>query len=296
MNKMHESNHTKWNAAAPRWKARRDSKGPWHRGHLVPDRVEKALEYWRENALTEQGVEHIAQHLGSLEGKNAVVLGSGDNFAAFALASMGATVTSVDISERQLEIAAERAKDLGLEITFHQGDISDLPTLPDGGYHFACSVGVVAIWISDLWKYYAEASRLLTPGGLFVVGEVHPVRQMWSNCEYFTGEDAMVGKEGGNTPEADFFYFDRGPHQYLYNPETGAATEFVDPEDEETRDAENVQYIFQWTVSDYLMAMIDAGFEILHVWEEPTQNHDQWRQNCFHALPSGFYMVCKKKQ
>ena len=296
MNKMHESNHTKWNAAAPRWKARRDSKGPWHRGHLVPERVEKALEYWRENALTEQGVEHIAQHLGSLEGKNAVVLGSGDNFAAFALASMGAAVTSVDISERQLEIAAERAKDLGLEITFHQGDISDLPTLPDGGYHFACSVGVVAIWISDLWQYYAEASRLLTPGGLFVVSEVHPVRQMWSNCEYFIGEDAMVGKEGGNTPEADFFYFDRGPHQYLYNPETGAATEFVDPEDEENRDAENVQYIFQWTVSDYLMAMIDAGFEILHVWEEPTQNRDRWRQNCFHALPNGFRMVCKKKQ
>ena len=47
MNKMHESNHTKWNVAAPRWKARRDSKGPWHRGHLVPERVEKALEYLR---------------------------------------------------------------------------------------------------------------------------------------------------------------------------------------------------------------------------------------------------------
>ncbi len=44
MNKMHESNHTKWNAVAPRWKARRDSKGPWHRGHLIPERVEKALE------------------------------------------------------------------------------------------------------------------------------------------------------------------------------------------------------------------------------------------------------------
>ena len=75
MNKMHESNHTKWNAAAPRWKARRDSKGPWHRGHLVPERVEKALEYWRANALTEQGVEHIAQHLGSLEGKKRGCLG-----------------------------------------------------------------------------------------------------------------------------------------------------------------------------------------------------------------------------
>ena len=98
MNKMHESNHEKWNAAAPRWKARRDATG-WRRGH----------------SLYEEGVEHIAQHLGSLEGKNAIVLGSGDNFAAFALAGMGATVTSVDISERQLEIASERAKTLALK-------------------------------------------------------------------------------------------------------------------------------------------------------------------------------------
>ena len=85
MNKMHESNHQKWNAAAPRWKARRESKGSrWHRGLLEPEQVEEALEYWWENELTDQGVKHIAQHLGSLEGKNAIVLGSGDNFTAFA--------------------------------------------------------------------------------------------------------------------------------------------------------------------------------------------------------------------
>ena len=284
MNKMHESNHEKWNAAAPRWKVRRERKG-----HFAPRYLEP------EHELTDQGVEHIARYLGPMDGKNAIVLGSGDNLAAFALAGMGATVTSVDISERQLEIASERAKTLGLEITFHQGDISDLPTLPDGGYHFACSVGIVAIWISDLWQYYAEASRLLAPGGLFVVTEAHPVRQMWSNVEWFTGENAMYGKEGGDFPETDYFYFDRGPHQYSYDPETGAATEFVDPEDEETRDAENVQYIFQWTVSDYLMAMIDAGFEILHVHETPTKNQDRWRQNRFDALPNGFCVICKKK-
>lgn len=297
MNKIHESNREKWEAAAPRWKARRDSKGPWNRGILDPGLVEEALEYWKQNALADQdGLECIARHLGSLKGKNAIVLGSGDNFAAFALAGMGATVTSVDISERQLETAAERAKDLGLEITFHQGDISDLPTLPDGGYHFACSVGIVAIWISDLWKYYAEASRLLVPGGLFVMSEAHPVRQMWSNVEWFARENTMDGKEGGDLPEADYSYFDRGPHQYTYDPATGTATAHVDPERKGVSDPEHVQYTSQWTVSDYLMAMIDAGFEIVHVHETPTGNQDRWRENRFHALPGGLHVIGKKKE
>ena len=278
MNKMHESNRTKWNAAAPRWKARRDATG-WRRGHT----------------LYEEGVEHIAQHLGSLEGKNAIVLGSGDNFAAFALAGMGATVTSVDISERQLEIASKRAKTLGLEITFHQGDISDLPTLSDGGYHFACSVGIVAIWISDLWQYYAEASRLLAPDGLFLIAESHPVTHMWSNVEKFTGENAMINKEGGDFPEADYHYFDRGPHQYSYDPETGAMIGFINPEDRNTAESTNVQYQFHWSVSDYLMAMIDSGFEILHVRETTSRNQDRWRENRYHALPRGFHVIGKKK-
>ena len=129
MNTMHEANRRKWDASAPRWKVRKGGTD-WRRVYLHP-----------EGPLDKEGVEHISRHLGSLKGKNAVVLGSGDNKAAFALAGRGASVTSVDISERQLEVAAERAGILGIEIDFQQGDLSNLPSLPSGGYDFACSIG-----------------------------------------------------------------------------------------------------------------------------------------------------------
>ena len=66
MNKMHEANHKKWNAAAPRWKARRETNGNcpgMHHALLRP-----------ELPLTEKGLEAITQHLGSMAGKNAIVL------------------------------------------------------------------------------------------------------------------------------------------------------------------------------------------------------------------------------
>ncbi len=57
----------------------------------------------------------IRRYTGDLRGKPALVIASGDNYAAFALAGMGARVTSTDISARQLEVARQRAELLGLK-------------------------------------------------------------------------------------------------------------------------------------------------------------------------------------
>ena len=56
------------------------------------------------------------------DGKEVCVLGSGDNEVAFALTGLGGHVTSVDISERRLAVAADRARTLGLQLTFLQAD------------------------------------------------------------------------------------------------------------------------------------------------------------------------------
>ena len=45
-------------------------------------------------------------------GKDVCILGSGDNEAAFAMVGLGANVTSVDISQRRLAVARERARAL----------------------------------------------------------------------------------------------------------------------------------------------------------------------------------------
>src|SRR5215472_15198346 len=107
--------------------------------------------------------------LRDVAGKKIAVLGSGDNQVVFALAGMGALVTSVDISKRQIEIARSRATALGLQVEFVQADVVDLSMLADATFDIVYTGGHVAVWVSDLRRYYAEAARILKPGGLLTV-------------------------------------------------------------------------------------------------------------------------------
>src|SRR5512142_3335534 len=92
---MHEVNRRHWEAAASKWRRWREEDGAWRRCPQAP-----------ELAFEGQALETIREFTGDLTGKRVCVVASGDNYAAFALAGMGAQVTSVDISSQQLENAA----------------------------------------------------------------------------------------------------------------------------------------------------------------------------------------------
>ena len=94
MNKRHEANRRIWDAGADRWKENTDKRDRWNKCHKDPTLV-----------LTDTEIKYFL----NIEGKSVCVLVSGDNEIVFALGGMGANVTSVDISEKQLEIASERA-------------------------------------------------------------------------------------------------------------------------------------------------------------------------------------------
>lgn len=101
---FHEANRRRWDAGAASWARRADTRGIWRKCH-----ADRAL------ALNPTELEW----LGDVAGKRAAVLGSGDNqVVVFALCGLGAEVTSVDISERQLEVARDRAAALGLAVEF----------------------------------------------------------------------------------------------------------------------------------------------------------------------------------
>ena len=95
----HEANRRQWDLSAESWRDLRDRDGIWQQLRSKP-----------ELAFEGGAYEQIRRHLGSLEDKRICVIGSGDNYGALALASGGASVTSVDISEKQLEVAADRAQ------------------------------------------------------------------------------------------------------------------------------------------------------------------------------------------
>src|SRR5581483_11535545 len=159
VNRLHEENRKGWDAVSGEWQRKIETTGIWRRCAAEPGLVldKKELEL-----------------LGDVTGKKACVLGSGDNYVVFALAGMGAQVTSVDISDEQLKTAARRAGELGQTVTFVRADVTDLSALKDGSFDIVYTGGHVAVWVSDLKKYYAEAARVLKPGGLFLVNEYHP--------------------------------------------------------------------------------------------------------------------------
>ena len=138
--------------------------------------------------------------LNDVAGKSVAVLGSGDNQTVFALVGLGAKVTSVDISEQQIEIARNRAAVLGLSVDFLRADVVDLGELGDAAFDFAYTGSHVAVWVADLNRYYAEAARILKPEGLLIVSEYHPFRRVWRDCS--------------TRLELACNYFDRGPHRF----------------------------------------------------------------------------------
>ncbi|MDE3001450.1 MAG: class I SAM-dependent methyltransferase, partial [Gemmatimonadota bacterium] len=217
---MHEANRRGWDAVSAQWQAEIDARVDWR---SIPANIQLVLD----------DVE--LRYLGDVSGRSVCVLGSGDNLVAFTLAAAGAQVTSVDISEVQLEIAAGRAGELGLSIAFHRADVIDLGGpggLPDGHFDIVYTGGHVAVWVSDLKRYYGEGIRILKPGGLFMVNEYHPFRRLW--------------KHGSGPLRQEFHYFDHGPFTYDRSEELPEVTGPLP------------SYEFHWAVSDMIRALLEG--------------------------------------
>ena len=118
---------------------------------------------------------------GAMLGKDVCVVGSGDNYAAFAFAGMGANVTSVDISERRLAVASKRARHLGLPITFVEADSAALSHIGNAEFDLVFSSNGFFVWIADLQAVFREIFRILRPGGHYVFYDIHPFQRPWKD-------------------------------------------------------------------------------------------------------------------
>ena len=230
MIKSHEANRRHWNSQATVWEERLNRDGRWRRCHKEP-----------ELAFEGEALSTIREMVGDLRNKQVCVIGSGDNMAAYALAGLGAAVTSTDISEERLQLAASRAEILGVSIDFVRSDAADLGFAADSTFDLVCSTNGFFVWIADLGAVFREVSRILKPGGAYVFYDIHPFMRPW--------------KEQVTPIEIEKPYWDTGPF----------------------RESADGSYEFNWTLADLLNPLAQAGLTLKKVLESPAQDPGFWR-------------------
>ena len=234
MNDMHFANRRYWNQAAESWKKMRDQDGLWKRCADEPDL-----------AFAGGALGLIRNAAGDLAGRNVCVVGSGDNYVAFALSGMQANVTSIDISEKQLQVASERAKQLELSINFVQADAADLNGVGDKQFDLVCSSNGFFVWIADLRSVFNEIYRVLRPGGHYVFYDVHPFQRPW--------------RDQIKPIEVQKPYWETGPFE----------------------DEEDGTFEFNWTLADILNPLADSGLLLRQIIESPAEGSRFWQDHLY---------------
>jgi SAM-dependent methyltransferase len=169
-----ERNRQSWNIISANYQAHTQiSTDDVHYGPLAPGERELGLR-------------------GEVGGKRILEVGCGGGQNAIALTKRGATCIGVDPSAAQLAHARRLAQEEGVEVQFASGVAEDLSAFPNGGFEIVLS-SYAFDYVTDLGRAYAEAARVLKPGGTFVFCQSHPWFQAvgW----YLAGdpEEAEIG-------------------------------------------------------------------------------------------------------
>jgi SAM-dependent methyltransferase len=229
MSDIHEANRRWWDAAAPEWHKKNEDE--WRECALQP-----AL------AFEGKAFEMIGEYLGELRGKRVCFIGSGDNLAAFAMAGLGAVVTSTDISQPRLDLAARRAAELGLSnIRFLRCDAANLSGVRSGNFDLVCSTNGFFVWISNLGAVFNEVSRVLKPGGHYIFYDIHPFTRPWK-------DQTVI--------EMERPYKTTGPLKH----ESPGGT----------------LYNYYWTMSDILNTLVESGLILRRISEDASPYPSFW--------------------
>ncbi|MBE0431333.1 MAG: class I SAM-dependent methyltransferase [Dehalococcoidia bacterium] len=134
---------------------------------------------YKEVQLLRQGSEVLDQielrEIGDVRGKRLLHLQCHIGTDTLGWARHGAAVTGVDFSPRAIACAQELRDELGLEATFIQSNVYDLPSLLSEQFDIVYASRGVLCWLRDLDEWARIIDRFLVPGGVFYLMESHPV-------------------------------------------------------------------------------------------------------------------------
>ncbi len=131
------------------------------------------------------------QVLGDVRGKDVLELGCGAAQWSIALHRLGARVTGLDYSERQLEHARRLMADAGVEFPLVHGNAEATPFAAESFDIVFCDYG--AMTFCDPYLTVPETARILRPGGLLAFSALTPIVDMaWPPGAEHPGHELVV--------------------------------------------------------------------------------------------------------
>ena len=114
------------------------------------------------------------RELGDVAGKTLLHLQYHFGLDSLSWARLGAKVTGVDFSPKAIELARSLNDELGLDVTFIQANVYDLPDVLDRKFDIIFASYGVCVWLPDLERWARVIAHHLRPGGTFYLAHGHP--------------------------------------------------------------------------------------------------------------------------
>jgi 2-polyprenyl-6-hydroxyphenyl methylase/3-demethylubiquinone-9 3-methyltransferase len=153
--------HLWWDATGPFW--------PLHR-----------LNGLRVGYIRDQVCAALARDPGGerpFDGLSALDIGCGGGILSEAMARLGARVTGIDPTERNVVIARRHAKDSGLDIEYRHST-AEVSAAAGETYDLVLNMEVVE-HVADLQAFMAAATALVRPGGVMVLATLNRTPLSW---------------------------------------------------------------------------------------------------------------------
>ncbi|ACJ33196.1 class I SAM-dependent DNA methyltransferase [Anoxybacillus flavithermus] len=195
-------------------------------------------------------------------GKRLLDLGCGTGELAIRLAEKGFDVTGVDLSEQMLTIAQMKAEERGVNLSFFQQDMREFgPFEPFDTIVIFCDSLNYLLQEEDVIATFMRVHEQLRPGGLFLF-DVHSLFKMehvFLHHRTFASNDDQVSYIW-NCYEGPW------PHSVEHE-----LTFFVRLQEGMYERVDEMHVQRTYDVDQYVMWLKQAGFHVLHVWADFTE-------------------------
>lgn len=182
--------------------------------------------------------------IGDVTGKSLLHLQCHIGTDSLSFVRLGASVTGVDISDRSIELAEKLKAELNLDAKFINCNVYDLPQYSDQKYDIVYTSQGVLCWLSDLKLWANLIAKYLEPNGFFYIMESHPFLHVFDDS---------------GSPELDAKY------SYFHKAEPDKWVDESPDYSDENYISDTPSYEWQWSLSDIVNSLVQAGLRISFV-------------------------------